>query len=61
VKRNVALLDRVMRKGMAYEILEFLDIIWDGNKRSFLVKTSWAGFSEMVLNIFVYYFCGQLF
>jgi hypothetical protein len=44
---DVALMDLISREGLAYEISEFLDIVWDEDTKRFLVKTAWTGFSKV--------------
>ena len=40
------LLDFVSREGLEYEIQELVDIIWDSEKRIYVVKTLWSGFRQ---------------
>ena len=40
------LLDLISREGIDYEISEFVDILWDEEAKTHVVKTLWSGFAE---------------
>ena len=40
------LLDLISRQGLEYDIQELVDLKWNPDRKSFVVRTSWLGFSE---------------
>ena len=38
--------DLISREGLVYDIEEFLDVVWDPDLKTYVVKTKWVGFTE---------------